>query len=367
MRSTYQPESKHPFAGYSPRLSNQRPARRFGYADRTPANHPTYSDQGQGHRDQQMKRIGNLPKTLTYDGKSNLRASYVKFSKYAEAQRWTAQDCKDNLCWCLTGKAGNFFANLVEKYDDMEYIDIIKRFEKRFGYQDFPETATIAFNTARQEREEDLDDWADRIMTLATKAFRDLPEDYIYRQAVIRFCHGCFNKEADEMTANARLSTMEAAVDKVKWAVHTHTAVHGRAKRDVRQTSVQDISQGCSVYAVKEESQSPTGQSTLTRLGGCEKRLDTIEQQISQIKTSVDNILKRLPHRQPRSASPSPNRLPSTLQCFNCKENHYFRDCPHRTNDKSKRVQFVEGKEEENEEHLISSGSDEEGEARPQC
>ncbi|KAH3803008.1 hypothetical protein DPMN_156706 [Dreissena polymorpha] len=92
MRPTYQPESKHPFAGYSPRFSNQRPAITFGYADRTHANHPTYSNQVQGHRDLQMKRIVNLPKTLTYDGKSNWRAFYVKFSKYAEAQRWTAQD-----------------------------------------------------------------------------------------------------------------------------------------------------------------------------------------------------------------------------------------------------------------------------------
>ncbi|KAH3855829.1 hypothetical protein DPMN_098399 [Dreissena polymorpha] len=54
----------------------------------------------------------------------------------------------------------------------MEYFDIVKRFEKRFGYQDLPQTATIAFNTARQEGEEDLHDWADRIMTLATKAFQ---------------------------------------------------------------------------------------------------------------------------------------------------------------------------------------------------
>ncbi|KAH3726331.1 hypothetical protein DPMN_052193 [Dreissena polymorpha] len=104
MRPAYQPESKHPFAGYSPRFSNQRPARTFGYADRTPANHPTYSDQGQGHRDLQMKRIGNLPKTLTYDGKSNWRAFYVKFSKYAEAQRWQHKIAKTTCVGALPAK-----------------------------------------------------------------------------------------------------------------------------------------------------------------------------------------------------------------------------------------------------------------------
>ncbi|KAH3808224.1 hypothetical protein DPMN_136577 [Dreissena polymorpha] len=138
----------------------------------------------------------------------------------------------------------------VEKYDDMEYFDMIKRFEKGFGYQDLPETATIAFNTAGQDVEEDL----------------DLPEDYMYSQAIVRCCHGCINKEAVEVAANARPSTMEAAVDKVKWAVYTHTAVHGRAKRDVRQTTVHESSQGWSVYAVKKEPHSQTGQSTLTRL-----------------------------------------------------------------------------------------------------
>ena len=116
----------------------------------------------------------------------------------------------------------------------MEFFDIVKKFEKRFGYQDLPETATIAFNTARQDAEEDLDDWGDRVMTLATKAFRDLPEDYMYKQAILRFCHGCNNKEAGEQVANFRPPTMEVAVDKVKWAIHTHNAVYGRDEIFVR-------------------------------------------------------------------------------------------------------------------------------------
>ncbi|KAH3854518.1 hypothetical protein DPMN_097061 [Dreissena polymorpha] len=63
----------------------------------------------------------------------------------------------------------------------------------------------------------------------------------MYRQAVLRFCPGCFNKEAGEMAANARPSIMEAAVDKVKSAVHTHTDVHGRAKRDLSKTLAEAV------------------------------------------------------------------------------------------------------------------------------
>ena len=180
---------------------------------------------------------------------------YTKFSKYAGSQHWSAKECKDNLCWCMTGKANDFFANIVERYDNLEFFDIVKKFEKRFGYQDLPETATIAFNTARQDAEEDLDDWADRVMTLATKAFRDLPEDYMYKQAILRFCHGCNNKEVGEQVANFRPPTMEVAVDKVKWAIHTHNAVYGRSRRDIRQVFNQQECQEYPVYTVKQEVQ----------------------------------------------------------------------------------------------------------------
>ena len=88
-----------------------------------------------------------------------------------------------------------------------------------FGDQDLQ--ATFAFNTARQEPEEDLDDWADRVMTIATKAYRDLLEDYMYKQAIFRFCHGCNNKEAGEQASNFLPCTMEMAADKVKCAIYT--------------------------------------------------------------------------------------------------------------------------------------------------
>ncbi|MES9906418.1 MAG: hypothetical protein ABW168_27520, partial [Sedimenticola sp.] len=180
------------------------------------------------------RRFGNVPKSLMYDGRGSWRAFYMKFSKYAEAQRWSAKECKDNLCWCLVDKASEFYANMAEKNQHIEYFDVIRKLERRFGYKDLPETATIAFNNARQTNEESIDDWADSVMTLATKAFRELPDEYMYRQAILRFCHGCADKDAGENVSNSRPTTMEDAVDRVKWAVHTHNAVYGRQRRDVR-------------------------------------------------------------------------------------------------------------------------------------
>jgi hypothetical protein len=55
--------------------------------------------------------------------------------------------------------------------------------EKRFGFRELPETAQIQFNNARQTPKELLEDWPDQVLSLATRAFRELPEKHMYQQA----------------------------------------------------------------------------------------------------------------------------------------------------------------------------------------
>ena len=40
----------------------------------------------------------NLPMSLKFDGKSNWKAFYAKFSCYAEVSEWTEGECRDQLC-----------------------------------------------------------------------------------------------------------------------------------------------------------------------------------------------------------------------------------------------------------------------------
>ena len=85
-----------------------------------------------------------------------------------------------------TSKASEYYALLVERNQDMAYMDLIRKLEKRFGFRELPETAQVQFNNARQTPDELLEDWADRVLSLATRAFRDLPETHMYQQAVVR-------------------------------------------------------------------------------------------------------------------------------------------------------------------------------------
>jgi hypothetical protein len=49
---------------------------------------------------------------------------------------------------------------LVERNQEMVYMDLIQKLEKRFGFRELPETAQVQFNNARQTPDELLEDWA---------------------------------------------------------------------------------------------------------------------------------------------------------------------------------------------------------------
>ena len=179
-----------------------------------------------------------MPMSLKFDGKSNWKAFYAKFSRYAEVSEWTEGECRDQLCWCLDGKASEYYALLVERNQDMAYMDLIRKLEKRFGFRELPETAQVQFNNARQTPDELLEDWADRVLSLATRAFRYLPETHMYQQAVVRLCHGASVKEAESYASNSRPKNIEEAIDKMRWFQHNYQAIFGRnARREVKQVS----------------------------------------------------------------------------------------------------------------------------------
>jgi hypothetical protein len=69
---------------------------------------------GYGRREEYEGARVSLPMSLKFDGKSNWKAFYAKFSRYAEVSEWTEEECRDQLCWCLDGKASEYYALLVE-------------------------------------------------------------------------------------------------------------------------------------------------------------------------------------------------------------------------------------------------------------
>ena len=176
-----------------------------------------------------------LPKNLSYDGKTNWLAFKQKFTRYATACEWTSEECLNCLCWCLTDKAADFYAILMERNEHLTYRRLMRRLEKRFGIKELAETAQARFQQATQASGESLEDWADRILTLATKAFKMLPEHYSSKQAVIRFCEGLLDREAGLHVGMDKPANIEQAINGIRWYQHLQQSVYGKSnKRDQR-------------------------------------------------------------------------------------------------------------------------------------
>ncbi|XP_060590295.1 uncharacterized protein LOC132745399 [Ruditapes philippinarum] len=189
------------------------------------------SDEDQPRRSTKGQRMPRyIPKSISYDGKSNFAAFKMKFEQYVKAYSLTEEECKNCLCWCLTGKAAEYFTLTMEVNNSLSYRQLIKKLEQRFGSRELAETANVRFQQACQGLDESLEDWADRVLTLATKAFREVPDKYANQQAITRFCSGLYDKPSAQNACVQRHKTMEGAIDYVKWYQHVHQAVYGKSK-----------------------------------------------------------------------------------------------------------------------------------------
>ena len=74
--------------------------------------------------------------------------------------------------------------SLSAEIDSWIIFYLIRKLKKRFNFFDLPDTLRFQFMGAHQNTTEKLEDWADRLLSLAIKAFRDLAEEHVYSQAV---------------------------------------------------------------------------------------------------------------------------------------------------------------------------------------
>lgn len=327
----------------------------------------------------------SLPKSLSYDGKSNWLAFYRKFDRYAEASGWSKDECLDALCWCLTGKAADFYALLTESEERLTYSRVIHRLEKRFGSKELPETSYARFQQALQGSEEDLEDWADRVLTLAHRAFKGLPEDHMTSQAIVKFCQGCHDKEAGQSACNFRPKTMDQAMDRIRWFQYTHQAMcrAGRSQKDrkvsagssdyervsraviggQRSTSGRawqdEEDEVLTISSSKEDRRRTQGRDdpsdSSDRLKKLEENMTRLEKVVMSSLEKVATEVSKLTLRR-NSRSPSPAR--QDRRCFFCgEEGHFKKDCSLYKEKLEKHVTFSED--------LNQPGSDKKADLRP--
>ena len=325
-------------------------------------------------------RPTTLPQNLAYDGNSSWPLFRNKFVQYADASHWSDRERQLALCWSLTGKAGAYYTLMTEMNADISFRQMMIKLDKRFNSTEQPETLQAKFNQLFQDQSETIQDWADRVLSLATRVFKDLPEQHITRQAIMRFCIGYKNKEAGQHACATKPRTLEMAVEAIEWYECIHQAVYGkdhsydhRAPNEV--SDRQMYSQGTTVAAqVKTEwnNWSQGSRDPRRAMHGDEiqdlnkevkklskhdseqdQKIDQVMEQIKALNAKMDKLADQVLKFTLRSRSQSPGQNRPTSRrdrsvsprrdgCFHCGESgHFKRDCP-----KTKQVTFEDLNEE---------------------
>ena len=268
--------------------------------------HSPHSDSDTDSSVDRCSRHGNPrkhPKALRFDGKTNWLSFKKKFDSYRKVMRWSEKESKDYLMWSLEGKALDFL--MITKIDLEKYSfrKIMKRLETRFGVKELTETSKAKFRQAFQKQNESLEDWADRVMALATPAFVDLPEDHLKKEAIARFCQGCTDKEAAKHACFEQPETMEEALNLVKHHQYISQAVDGKkAKREYE----------ASVNAVQSPSEARVEQLIRSALWDFAAKLRESSTSLSSSSEMEEKAKKKK----------------SSSQCFFCKKfGHFKKDC----------------------------------------
>ena len=256
--------------------------------------------------DRYTPRHGNPrkhPKALRFNGKTNWLSFKRKFDSYRKVMRWSEEESKDYLMWSLEGKALDFLTITKIDLEKYSFRKIMKKLETRFGVKELTETSKAKFRQAFQKQDESLEDWADRVMILATPAFIDLPEDHLKKEAVARFCQGCTDKEAAKHACFEQPETMEEALNLVKHHQYISQAVDGKkAKREYE----------ASVNAVQSPSEARVEQLIRSALRDFAAKLQESSTSLSSSSEMEEKAKKKK----------------SSSQCFFCKKfGHFKKDC----------------------------------------
>ena len=128
-----------------------------------------------------------MPKSISYDGTGKWHTFYFKFDAFAQQYNWSGERQKHEMNWCLQGTASDYYTALWERNPRAHFRDLITQMKKRFEGQEPLEVAHMEFVAAKQAPNESLQDWADRVASIARRAFPGIEESQVSRQITLRF------------------------------------------------------------------------------------------------------------------------------------------------------------------------------------
>ena len=283
----------------------------------TSEDEPQSSRESEGRPTSRRSRSPPVPKMQEFHGESAKWISFkFQFEQAARSFRWDDKTKLDRLVACLRNKAVEFVQRRP-KSTLKDYKKLMKELQRRYGQKDPPSTSRRQLSYVKQEENEDLDDYAERVHQLVLDGFPGVDKVNIQILAMDAFLKGCSNKFAALAASGSKLRSLQHAVRKVKGSIHDQKSI-GKPQYQVRQVNFEEKSPVTSPPASPSGKKLSTGQIS-----------ELAEIVTVAVKTALASLMK-----------PASGELAGAVRnpgsprgCFICRaEGHYARDCPRRPN-----------------------------------
>ena len=189
------------------------------------------------------------PKTLIYAGEHDWSSFRLKFDRFCTHMHYTKQERVDYMCWTLKGKAEEYYTLLLQQNKRISYDELIHMMKARFAVHQLREVAMLEFRNALQRPSESLQEWGDRLSTLAVHAFGSGMGARETDEVVSQFCTGLLDKQAGLQVANRLPESVPEAIRFVLRFQHSRDRIYGASS-----------SQSPAVRLSRQQSPSPYGE-----------------------------------------------------------------------------------------------------------
>ncbi|CAG2185743.1 unnamed protein product [Mytilus edulis] len=131
-------------------------------------------------QNKQPNSSGPSPQRLPcYDGKTEWKPYYMQFIHFSNRYKWDSKQRLDRLIECLRDKALKFYSTRPLSVQN-DFVLLSEKLNQRFGNKDLPYTIRRQLQEVRQNIDETVEEFAERVQEMATDGYGpNTPENVV--------------------------------------------------------------------------------------------------------------------------------------------------------------------------------------------
>ena len=161
----------------------------------------------------------------------------MKFDRIAQRREWSESKKLDRLIDCLTDKALEYASRSENKEN---FTDLKNELKLRFDYKEEPIAVRQRLHLARQDKDETLEAFLQRILGIAMDGYKDEKSSIWQQLATDAFLRGCKNKDAAMIVMNEGPKSVHEACKRVKTIMANKKAIGGKVTFQEKAFSIQE-------------------------------------------------------------------------------------------------------------------------------